>query len=65
LIAALFPRRNALDSIERVALSFWLSIAVVPLIGLILNYPPWGIKLEPILISITIFIVVASLIAWY
>ena len=65
LIAALFPRRNALDSIERVALSFGLSIAVVPLIGLILNYTPWGIKLEPILVSLTIFIVVTSLIAWY
>jgi len=38
LIAALFPKRNALDSIERVALSFGLSIAVVSLVGLILNY---------------------------
>lgn len=65
LIAALFPKRNALDSIERVALSFGLSIAVVPLIGLILNYTPWGIRLEPILISITIFILATSLIAWY
>ncbi len=65
LLAALFPRRNALDSIERVALSFGLSIAVVPLIGLILNYTPLGIRLYPILISLTIFIVVTSLIAWH
>jgi len=65
LTAALFPRRNALDSIERVALSFGLSIAVVPLIGLILNYTPWGIRLYPILISLTIFIVVASIVAWH
>ena len=65
LIAALFPRRTTLDSIERVALSFGLSIAAVPLIGLILNYTPWGIELEPILISITIFIIATSLIAWY
>ncbi len=65
LIAALFPRRNALDSIGRVALSFGLSIAAVPLIGLILNYTPWGIRLYPILVSLTIFVVVASIVAWY
>ncbi|MCK4222104.1 MAG: DUF1616 domain-containing protein, partial [Dehalococcoidia bacterium] len=38
LIAALFPKKGSLDGIERIALSFGLSIAVVPLIGLILNY---------------------------
>ena len=64
LIAALFPKRTQLDSIERVALSFGLSIAVVPLIGLILNYTPWGIRLYPILISLTGFIVVMSLVAY-
>jgi len=65
LIAALFPRKNALDSIERVALSFGLSVAMVPLIGLILNYTPWGIRLYPILISLTIFIIITSVICWY
>ena len=65
LIAALFPRRNPVDSIERVALSFGLSIAVVPLIGLILNYTPWGIRLYPILISLAVFIFLTSIIAWY
>ena len=44
LIAALFPAKSDLDGIERVALSFGLSIAVVPLIGLGLNYTPWGIR---------------------
>ena len=56
LLSALFPKRDDLSGIERVALSFGLSIAVVPLIGLILNYTPWGIKLYPILTSITLFI---------
>ena len=36
-IAALFSRKDDLDGIERIALSFGLSIAVVPLIGLGLN----------------------------
>ena len=65
LIAAIFHRKSQLDSFERVALSFGLSIAIVPIMGLILNYTPWGIRLYPILISITIFIFATSLIAWY
>jgi len=40
LISALFPRKDSLSGVERLALSFGLSIAVVPLIGLILNYMP-------------------------
>lgn len=64
LIAALFPGRDDLDGIERVALSFGLSIAVVPLIGLVMNYTPWGIRLYPILISLNLFILAMSLLGW-
>ena len=56
LIAALFPKKSDLDGIERVALSFGLSIAVVPLLGLGLNYTPWGIRLYPVLITVIAFI---------
>ena len=55
LIAALFPRKDDLDAIERIALSFGLSIAIVPLIGLALNYTPFGIRLLPILTVLSIF----------
>ncbi len=65
LITALFPKKSALDGIERLALSFWLSIAVVPLSGLVLNYTTWGIRLYPVLISVTIFIIITSVVAWY
>lgn len=65
LISALFPKREKLGGIERVALSFGLSIAVVPLIGLILNFTPWGIKLYPIVVSVTLFILIAAVFAWY
>jgi len=65
LIAALFPGREDLDGIERVALSFGLSIAVVPLIGLLLNYTPWGIRLYPILISLNLFVLAMSVLGWY
>lgn len=49
---------EGIDALERVALSLGLSIAVVPLIGLGLNYTPWGIRLTPILVSVSGFILV-------
>lgn len=64
LIAALFPGKRDLDSIERLALSFGLSIAVVPLIGLGLNYTPWGIRLTPVVVSIAFFTVTMAVAAW-
>jgi uncharacterized membrane protein len=65
LIAALFPGQKDLDGIERVALSFGLSIAVVPLIGLALNYTPWGIRLYPILIALLVWIFSLSALGLY
>jgi uncharacterized membrane protein len=64
LIAALFPKVHDLDGIERLALSFGLSIAVAPLIGLGLNYTPFGIRLTPILVSLSIFTVSMLFIAF-
>jgi len=65
LIAVLFPRDSDIDLIERIALSFGLSIAVVPLIGLVLNFTPWGIRLEPIVVSLTYFTLAMILVAHY
>jgi len=64
LLCALYPRRENLKDIERFVLSCGMSIAIVPLVGLGLNYTPWGIHLYPILISISAFIFIMSLIAW-
>jgi len=64
-ITALFPNRKELDNLERLALSFGLSIAIVPLIGLALNYTPWGIRLIPILVSLTVFNLAFGILAIY
>jgi uncharacterized membrane protein len=61
LIALLFPRKGDLDGIERVALSFGLSIAVVPLTGLALNYTPFGIRLSPVLFSLSVLTVALAI----
>ncbi len=65
LIAALFPKKDDLDGIERLALSFGLSIAVVPLIGLGLNYTPWGIRLTPVVISLAFFTIAMTAVAYW
>jgi len=62
-VEALFPKGRELDSIERFALSVGLSLALVPLVGLLLNYTPWGIRLTPIVISLTILTVGLAMIA--
>jgi uncharacterized membrane protein len=67
-VEALFPERSDLNSLERFALSIGLSLALVPLIGLLLNYTPWGISLTPIIISLAIIsfgLVLASLVRGY
>jgi len=65
LIEALYPRGEDLEPLERLALSIGLSLALVPLVGLVLNYTPWGIRLTPIAISLTLLSLILSLIALY
>jgi len=61
LIAALFTRRDDLDAIEHIALSFGLSMAIIPSLGLALNYTPFGIRLIPVLIVLSVFTVSLAL----
>jgi len=55
--------RDGIDGIERVALSFGLSIAIVPLLGLILNFTPFGIRLVPIIVAVSVFTLVSTWVA--
>ena len=50
-IKALFPTKE-LDNIERTALSIGMSLALVPITGLLLNYTPWGIRTTPVTLSL-------------
>jgi len=57
------PDSEGIDGIERVALSFGLSIAIVPLIGLVLNFTPWGIRLVPIVVTVAGFTLISVAVA--
>ena len=61
LIKTLFPTRE-IDNIERTALSIGMSLALVPLVGLLLNYTPWGIRLTPITVSLLALTIILSII---
>lgn len=65
LVSMLFPRRGDLGWIERFTLSFGLSIAISPLLGIALNYTPFGIRLFPVLFLISAFTISLSLVAWF
>jgi hypothetical protein len=64
LIRALFGSRE-LDNVERFALSVGLSLALVPLAGLLLNYTPWGIRTAPVtfcLLALTLVFAFAAVV---
>jgi len=67
---ALFPQQpeaktdeKDMDTIERAALSIGISLALVPMVGLLLNYTPWGINLTPIILSLVALTVVFAVAA--
>lgn len=58
-IKVLFPEwaeiktsEKSLYTVLRIALSIGMSLALVPIVGLLLNYTPWGIRLTPIVLSL-------------
>jgi uncharacterized membrane protein len=65
LIAALFPKKDDIDIMERVALSFGLSFAIIPFIGLGLNFTPWGIQLHSLVLVVSLFTLVLILVTFY
>ena len=63
LTEALFPRKNAMDEIERFTFSVGLSFAVTALVGLFLSFTPFGLSLTTALItlgSLVIFLALAA-----
>lgn len=65
LLAALFPRRQDLPALERFVLSLGLSLAALPLVGVVVSFSPWGIRLLPIVLLMTLVIVVSAGFGFY
>ncbi|MEM3550305.1 MAG: DUF1616 domain-containing protein [Candidatus Bathyarchaeia archaeon] len=52
LVKLFFPKRKESNMTEQMALSIGLSTAIIPIVGLLLNYTPWGLSLIPITLSL-------------
>jgi uncharacterized membrane protein len=65
LVSTFFLRKNDASILERLTLSLGLSIVLVSIAGLCLNYTPWGIRLNPLIVTIAVFTFITSSIAWY
>lgn len=63
-VAALFPKKQSLRLTERVALSLGLSIAIVPLLSLLLNYTH-NIKPFPMWVTICTYTIIMIFITNY
>jgi uncharacterized membrane protein len=63
LVAALFPGREGLSGLERLMLSLGLSVIIVALGGLILNYI-WGIHPHTVFTCLFLFITAMSVLGW-
>lgn len=64
LTVTLFPKNDDLEATERIAMSLGLSIAIVPLVGLLLNFT-FGINLIPLLSALCLYTIALLLIAAY
>jgi uncharacterized membrane protein len=65
LLAAIFPKRGAMTTSERLALSLGLSLAIVPLIGFMMHFSPWGLTIYSVLPATIIYVFATAAIAWY
>jgi hypothetical protein len=63
LVEALYAKRKELDDLTRIALTIGLSLALVPLTGLVLNYTPFGIRLIPVAASLSLLTIILLFIA--
>ena len=65
LVAAIYPGKGQIEWIERIALSVGLSIAVVPILGLVLNFTPFAFRFAPIVAILSSFTISIGLFAYW
>jgi uncharacterized membrane protein len=63
-LAAIFPGRDGPDTIERIALTFGLSISIFAIVGLTIYYAFSGVTLESIEFALAGLVIVTAFIAW-
>ncbi len=49
-----------MELLEKIVFSVGLSLIIAPLVGLVLNSTPWGVRLTPITFSLVAFIIILA-----
>jgi uncharacterized membrane protein len=62
-LLTLSSKNDNFGSIERFALSIGMSFVLASLLGLLLNYTPWGIRVIPITFGLTFLVILFALAA--
>lgn len=65
LLAALLPRKEDLPNVERIGISIGMSVVIVILAGIVLNYTDFGIRLVPLTTFLGLFVLIAAAIACF
>jgi uncharacterized membrane protein len=63
LLAVILPRATQISFLQRISISFALSIAVLPIMALFLDRLPWGITLWPMVIFLIGFTLIMTFVA--
>ncbi len=63
-VEVLFPENRGLSGIERLALGVGLSLVIIVFTGLLLNYTPWGLRLNPLMMSLATLSIGLALLAF-
>lgn len=64
-LSALFPKKGKLDHLERFIISAGFSLVIVSLLSFVLNYTPWGLRVAPLFIVYSVFILASSLASYF
>lgn len=63
-VQALYPKAG-MDKTERYAFSLALSLAIISLTAFVLNFSPWGVRLDPAVTTLFLYTVCIALTASY
>ena len=65
LLSAVYVRNSPIDLVERLVLSFSLSLAIIPLVGVALNLTPWGLRPESFLLALDCFVILTCSMSFF
>ena len=64
-VGTLFPGTKEIDWIERLAMSIGVSVGLAPLLGIALNFTPYGFQFKSMVVTIALFTMLLAITAYW